>query len=84
MKVLQNKLLCRPRAMSTPQNTGVRLPAVRNDSYIDLIVVERGPFIKDVQIGDRILVHTINAISVIVEHEQRYFVSPSHVEIILD
>ncbi len=84
MKVLQNKLLCRPRAMPTPQNTGVRLPAVRNDSYIDLIVVERGPFIKDVQIGDRILVHTINAISVIVEHEQRYFVSPSHVEIILD
>ncbi len=84
MKILQNKLLCRPRAMPTPQNTGVRLPAVRNDSYVELVVIDRGPFNKDVQIGDRILVHTINAVPVIVEHEQRYFVNPCHVEIILD
>lgn len=84
MKIMQNKLLCRPRVMPAPQNTGIRLPAVRNDSYIDLIVIERGPLIKDVQIGDRILVHTMNAVPVIVEHEQRYFVNAHHVEIILD
>lgn len=84
MKIVGNKMLCRPVLMETPTSKGVILPKVRTDDFRELIVLEKGPTIKDFKIGDRILVHRVLPTPVIDEGETLYFVAPHHVDVILD